>query len=84
MELIILSPVVNFGEVRRAQVAKSTLLTFSLVPLGSPKIFLRSKRESGVRKATGSYRTYRSLENYKLDIGLKYYMEVYFKQRITY
>ena len=30
-----LTPVVNFGEVRWAQLAKSTLLTSSLVPLGS-------------------------------------------------
>ena len=35
----ILTSVVNFGEVRRAQLAKSTLLTFSLVPLGSFQIF---------------------------------------------
>ena len=32
----------NFGEVHRAQLAKSTLLTSSLVPLGSFQIFLRS------------------------------------------
>ena len=38
MELIF-NPVVNFGEVRRAQLAKSTLLTSSLVPLGSFQIF---------------------------------------------
>ena len=38
MELIF-NPVVNFGEVRRAQLAKSTLLTSSLVPLGSIHIF---------------------------------------------
>ena len=34
-----LTPVANFGEVRRAQLAKSTLLTSSLVPLGSFQIF---------------------------------------------
>ena len=34
-----LTPVLNFGEVRRAQLAKSTLLTSSLVPLGSFQIF---------------------------------------------
>ena len=40
MELIAyLIPVVNFGEVRRAQLAKSTLLTSSLVPMGSFQIF---------------------------------------------
>ena len=33
-----LTPVVNFGEVRRAQLAKSTLLTSSLVHLGSFQI----------------------------------------------
>ena len=37
MELIF-NPMVNFGEVRRAQLAKSTLLTSSLVPLGSFQI----------------------------------------------
>ena len=41
---------VNFGEVQRAQLAKSTLLTSTLVPLGS-FLFLRSiqmlKREWG-------------------------------------
>ena len=30
---------VNFGEVRRAQLAESTLLTFTIVPLGSFQIF---------------------------------------------
>ena len=34
-----LTPLVNFGEVRRAQLAKSTLLTSSLVPVGSFQIF---------------------------------------------
>ena len=42
MELI-LTPVVNFGEVRKAQLAKSTLLTSSLVPLGSFQICLDVK-----------------------------------------
>ena len=37
MELILTS-VVNFGEVRRAQLAKSTLLTSTLGPLGSLQI----------------------------------------------
>ena len=36
---IILTPVVNFGEVRRAQLAKSTLLTSTPVPLESFQIF---------------------------------------------
>ena len=34
-----LTPVANFGEVRRAQLAKSTLLSSSLVTLGSFQIF---------------------------------------------
>ena len=34
-----LTPVVNFGEVRRAQLAKSTLLTSTLGSLGSSQIF---------------------------------------------
>ena len=34
-----LTPKVNFGEVRRAQLAKSTLLTYKLVPLGYFQIF---------------------------------------------
>ena len=34
-----LTPVANFGEVRRAQLVKSTLLTPSLVPLGFFQIF---------------------------------------------
>ena len=40
MELIF--NVVNFGEVQRTQLAKSTLLTCTLVPLGSLQIFLKS------------------------------------------
>ena len=58
-----LTPVVNFGEVRRAQLAKSTLLTSTLVTLGSFQIFKASSdaKESGLQNATGSYRTYSSL-----------------------
>ena len=48
---------VNFSEVRRTQLAKSTLLTSTLVPLGSFKVCSDAK-ESGVRKTTGSNRTY--------------------------
>ena len=39
LDVTYVSPVVNFGEVRRAQLTKSTLLTSTLVPLGSFKIF---------------------------------------------
>ena len=38
MELI-LTPVVNFGEVQRAQLANFTLLTSTLMPLGYFQIF---------------------------------------------
>ena len=61
MELIYLTPVVNFGEVRRAQLDKSILLTSTLVPLGFFRYFKVSsddKERVGVRKATRSYRTY--------------------------
>ena len=37
------TPAVNFGEVRRAQLAKSTLLTSTLGHLGSFQIFIPSK-----------------------------------------
>ena len=48
----------NFGEVRRAQLAKSTLLTSTLVPLGSFKVCSDAKEREWVRKATVSYRNY--------------------------
>ena len=59
MELI-LTPLVNFGEVRRAQLSKFTLPTSTMVLLGSFRSFkvCSDANESGVRKATGSYRTY--------------------------
>ena len=38
MELLF-NPLVNFGEVRMAQLAKSTLLTSTMRPLGSFKMF---------------------------------------------
>ena len=49
----------NFGEDRRAQLDKSTLLISTLGSLGSFKVFSDVKK-SGVGKATGSYRTYSS------------------------
>ena len=54
---LILNPVVDFSEVRRAQLAIFTVLTSTLVPLGSLKVCSDAK-ESGVRKATGRYCTY--------------------------
>ena len=51
---------VNFGEVQRVKLAKSTLLTSTLLPLGFFKYFKIcsvAKGRVGVRKATGSYRT---------------------------
>ena len=50
MELIFLTPVVNFGEVRRAQLAKSTLLTSSLVPLGTFTVCSDAKERVGCGK----------------------------------
>ena len=44
-----LTPVVNFGKVQRAQLAKSTLLTSMLVPLGSFKVCLDAKEGVGCR-----------------------------------
>ena len=49
MELIS-NPVVNFGEVRRAQLAKSTHLTSSLGPLGSFKVCSDAKETVGCGK----------------------------------
>ena len=54
---VYLIPVVNFCEVWSAQLVKSTLLTSTLVHLGSFKFVQMLKRE-WVRKGTGSYRTY--------------------------
>ena len=45
MELILFTSMVNFGEVRRAHLAKSTLLTSTLVPLGSLRSVQMVKRE---------------------------------------
>ena len=49
MELY-LTPVVNFGEVRRAQLAKSSLLASTLVPLGSFKFCSDAKERVGFGK----------------------------------
>ena len=53
----------NFDEVRMAKLAKSTLLTTTLVPWDLFRSFkvCSDAEESGVRKAKGSYRTYSSL-----------------------
>ena len=66
MELIlrVLTPVINFGEVRRAQLAKSTLLNSMLMPLGFSDL-LRSvqmlKRERGCGKQQEATATIQSL-----------------------
>ena len=49
---------VNFGEVRRAQLAKSNLLVSTLVPLGSLKVCLDAKEGVGCGKQWESYCTY--------------------------
>ena len=43
----ILNPMVNFGEIWRAQLAKSTLLISTLVPLGSFKVCSDAKERVG-------------------------------------
>ena len=45
-----LTPVVNFGEVLRTQLARSTILTSSLVPLGSFRICSDAKERVGCGK----------------------------------
>ena len=55
---------VNFGEVRRAQLVKSTLLTSTMVPrdlFRSFKVCLDAKERERVRKETRNYPTYSSL-----------------------
>ena len=46
----ILTPVVNFGEVRRAQLAKCTVLTSTLVPLSSFKVCSDANERVGCGK----------------------------------
>ena len=53
MELIF-NPCGDFGEVRRAQLAKSTFLTSLLVPLGSLKVCSDDKERMGCGKTTGA------------------------------
>ena len=45
-----LTPVVNFGEVQRAQLAKYTLLTSTMGPLGSFKVYSDAKESVECRK----------------------------------
>ena len=52
-------------KVRSAQLAKSTILISTLVPLGSFKVCSDAK-ERGVRKATERYRTYSCLVKLQL------------------
>ena len=59
-----ITPVVNFGEVRKAQLAKCTLLTSRWCPwdlIISFKVCSDAKERVGKRKAAGSYRIYSSL-----------------------
>ena len=82
----------NFGEVRRAQLAKTTLLT-STLPVDAPGIFSNlikiclDANESGVRKATGSYRTYQSLvklQSWFLDLRWKTCLQVELQPRFRH
>ena len=45
MELILLTPVVNFGEVRRAQLAKSALLAFKVCSDSKERVGCGKQRE---------------------------------------
>ena len=56
-----LTPGANFGEVRRTQLAKSTLLTSTLVALWSFSDLLKSVQMLKREWVTGSYRTYSSI-----------------------
>ena len=49
MELIFI-PVVNFSKVPRTQLAKSTLFTSTLVPLGSFKVYSDAKERVRCKK----------------------------------
>ena len=53
-----LTPVINFIKVWRAQLAKSTFLTSTFVPLGFFKICSDAKERVGLQKAMGIYYTY--------------------------
>ena len=52
----------NFGEVRRAQLAKSTLLTSSFVPLGSFKVCSDAKERVGCGKQREATAPIKSLQ----------------------
>ena len=69
-----LTPVVNFGEVRRAQLAKSTLLASSLVPLGSFKVCSDAKERvwCGMqREATAPFKSLVKLQPWFLRLRWK-------------
>ena len=71
---IILISVVKFGEVRRVQLAKSTLLTSTLVPLGSFKISSDDKERMGCgkqREATASIQSLVKLQPWFLSLRWK-------------
>ena len=65
---------VNFGEVRRAQLAKSTLLTSTLVPLGSFKICSDAKERVGCenqRKVIAPIQSLVKLQHWFLSLRWK-------------
>ena len=73
MELIV-TPVANFGEVRRALLAKSTLLTSSLVPLGSFQVCSDAKERVGCgkqREATAPIKSLAKLQPWFLSLRWK-------------
>ena len=69
-----LTPVANFGEVRRAQLAKSTLLTSPVVPLGSFKVCSDSEERVGCgkqREATAPIKSLVKLQPWFLSLRWK-------------
>ena len=69
-----LTPVANFGEVRRAQLARSTHLTSSLVPLGFFKVCSDAKERVGCgkqREATAPNKFQVKLEPWFLSLRWK-------------
>ena len=72
---IVITPVMNFGEIRRAQLAKSTRLTSMLLPPGSfQKVCSDAKERVGCgkqREATASIQSLIKLQPWFLSLRWK-------------
>ena len=83
-----LTPVVNFGEVRRAQLAKSTLLASTLLPLGSFRSFKICSGAKGrmrcgkQRKVTASIQCLVKLRSWFLSLRWKSCLWAELKRRL--